>query len=239
MQNKIKSSFAHIHAEESLKRKTRNYVHEKLASRKKYGVWRYSVIVAVCLFVVICAGGFISFMLPTAAISMDINPSLEFKVNMYDLVIDVVGYNDESNILVENLKIKYMNYADAIIAVMEDDMTASYIQDAEFPEITVVSGSDKINDKIAGCISEKTKIPAQNIYCLADNGVIDQAHSKGISFGKYRAFLELKKLVPDITVEDVKNLSMREIRDMVESFSDGGNSSESQHGEGNGHAYGR
>lgn len=239
MQNKIKSSFAHIHAEESLKRKTRNYVHEKLASRKKYGVWRYSVIVAVCLFVVICAGGFISFMLPTAAISMDINPSLEFKVNMYDLVIDVVGYNDESNILVENLKIKYMNYADAIIAVMEDDMTASYIQDAEFPEITVVSGSDEINDKIAGCISEKTKIPAQNIYCLADNGVIDQAHSEGISFGKYRAFLELKKLVPDITVEDVKNLSMREIRDMVESFSDGGNSSESQHGEGNGHAYGR
>lgn len=239
MQNKIKSSFAHIHAEEHLKRKTGNYVHEKLASRKKYGVWRYSVIVAVCLFVVICAGGFISFMLPTAAISMDINPSLEFKVNMYDLVIDVVGYNDESNILVENLKIKYMNYADAIIAVMEDDMTASYIQDAEFPEITVVSGSDEINDKIAGCISEKTKIPAQNIYCLADNGVIDQAHSEGISFGKYRAFLELKKLVPDITVEDVKNLSMREIRDMVESFSDGGNSSESQHGEGNGHAYGR
>ena len=239
MQNKIKSSFAHIHAEESLKRKTRNYVHEKLASRKKYGVWRYSVIVAVCLFVVICAGGVMSFMLPTAAISMDINPSLEFKVNMYDLVIDVVGYNDESNILVENLKIKYMNYADAIIAVMEDDMTASYIQDAEFPEITVVSGSDEINDKIAGCISEKTKIPAQNIYCLADNGVIDQAHSEGISFGKYRAFLELKKLVPDITVEDVKNLSMREIRDMVESFSDGGNSSESQHGEGNGHAYGR
>ncbi len=239
MQNKIKSSFAHIHAEESLKRKTRNYVHEKLASRKKYGVWRYSVIVAVCLFVVICAGGVMSFMLPTAAISMDINPSLEFKVNMYDLVIDVVGYNDESNILVENLKIKYMNYADAIIAVMEDDMTASYIQDAEFPEITVVSGSDEINDKIAGCISEKTKIPAQNIYCLADNGVIDQGHSEGISFGKYRAFLELKKLVPDITVEDVKNLSMREIRDMVESFSDGGNSSESQHGEGNGHAYGR
>ena len=100
MQNKINSSFAHIHAEESLKRKTRNYVREKLASRKKYGVWRYSVIVAVCLFVVICAGEFISFMLPTAAISMDINPSLEFKVNMYDLVIDVVGYNDESNILV-------------------------------------------------------------------------------------------------------------------------------------------
>lgn len=239
MQNKIKSSFAHIHAEESLKRKTRNYVHEKLACQKKYRALRYSVIAAVCLFVIICAGGVMSFMLPTAAISMDINPSLEFKVNMYDLVIDVVGYNDESNILVENLKIKYMNYADAIIAVMEDDMTASYIQDAEFPEITVVSGSDEINDKIAGCISEKTKIPAQNIYCLADNGVVDQAHSEGISFGKYRAFLELKKLVPDITVEDVKNLSMREIRDMVESFSDGGNSSESQHGEGNGHAYGR
>lgn len=32
---------------------------------------------------------------------------------------------------------------------------------------------------------------------------------------KYRAFLELQKVNPDITVEDVKGLTMRQIRDLT------------------------
>lgn len=45
------------------------------------------------------------------------------------------------------------------------------------------------------------------------------AHEAGMSFGKYKAFLELQALNPDITAEDIKDLTMRQIRDMIAELS--------------------
>ena len=47
------------------------------------------------------------------------------------------------------------------------------------------------------------------------------AHEAGLSFGKYRAYLELKELDPDITPDDIRDLSMREIQDLIDSLSGG------------------
>ena len=44
---------------------------------------------------------------------------------------------------------------------------------------------------------------------------VKEAHSVGLSFGKYRAFLELQKVNPDITIDDVKGLTMRQVRDLI------------------------
>lgn len=51
------------------------------------------------------------------------------------------------------------------------------------------------------------------------NGSAHGAHEAGLSFGKYRAYLELKELDPEITPDDIRDLSMREIQDMIDSLS--------------------
>ena len=45
--------------------------------------------------------------------------------------------------------------------------------------------------------------------------MLDQAHELGMSCGKYRAFLQLQELDPTITPEQVQNMTMREIRDLL------------------------
>ena len=39
-----------------------------------------------------------------------------------------------------------------------------------------------------------------------------------LSLGKYRAYLELKALDPAVTPDDIRDLSMREIRDLIDAY---------------------
>lgn len=103
--------------------------------------------------------------------------------------------------------------------------------------------SEKNKKKIQSCISDKTKVASNNIYCYGNKDDIEAAHSSGLSIGKYRAYLGLKEKKPDIKPEDVSRLTMREIRDMAKNKSsdnaDDCSGVEQQHGNGNGHGNGQ
>lgn len=49
---------------------------------------------------------------------------------------------------------------------------------------------------------------------------VQAAHEAGLSYGKYRAFLEAQAQNPDLTVEDVQGMTMREIHDLMHEQSD-------------------
>lgn len=53
-----------------------------------------------------------------------------------------------------------------------------------------------------------------NSYCYyAHSEEVKEAHSFGLSYGKYRAYLELKEIAPEILPEDVQEMTMKEIRE--------------------------
>ena len=57
----------------------------------------------------------------------------------------------------------------------------------------------------------------KNAYCYACSPEeVDEAHAAGLSHGKYRAYLELQALAPDITIEEVQGMTMREIQELVQ-----------------------
>lgn len=45
------------------------------------------------------------------------------------------------------------------------------------------------------------------------------AHSLWLSYRKYKVFLELQTLDPNIAIEDIMELTMRQIRDMINALS--------------------
>lgn len=236
MNNKIKSAFDQIHAEYSLKAKTKTYVYEKSHCHGRQNtvkVMRFSMAV-VCFFAVMFGvGGYFSYTTSVAAISIDINPSVELKINMYDKVIDVRGYNEDGIKLSNDLDIKYMDYSEAINAVLANEMVVACLSDDNVLEITVAADSEKVSEKMQRCISSSTGVPSENIFCCGNQEDVAKAHSAGLSFGKYRAFLELQKINPDITVEDIKGCTMHEIRDMISGEET--DSTEHRHGYGKGY----
>lgn len=241
MDNKVKTAFEQIHADHSLKEKTKAAVYrytDGFGKAHRTGARRFVTATACMLALMLVIGGYFSYTTPVAAVSIDVNPSVELQINIYDRVINVKGYNDDGVTLANELSVENMNYTDAINSILTNEKIASSIIASDgLLEVTITSRSQKRANRLQSCISDQTSIGSENIYCSDNHDDVERAHSAGISFGKYRAYLELHEINPDITIEDIRNLTMREIRDMIEgqlSDAPGAGVQEGGHGNGNG-----
>lgn len=238
MNNALKELFGPIRAEEDLKDRTRVFLAERTQNYAETPVkrHRYPAYAAACACLLLALlGGRWLYFTPTAAISIDINPSLELSVNRFDRVITVTGFNEDGQVLSSTLDVKYKNYAQAVEQILHHDSVAALLSNGEVMSITV-----------AGPDGQSAKLLSGVEMCTAGQGNIDcysarpeeaaAAHEAGLSCGKHRAFLELQLLDPDITPEDVQGMTMREIRDRIDRLtSDGGSDAPQPGGQGNGH----
>lgn len=222
MNNTFKELFSSIQAGEELKDNTKAFLAEKTHNYNKAAlVWhRYYVYVAACLCLLfVLFGGQWLYFNPTAEISIDINPSIELSINRFDQVISVNEFNEDGLDLSNAVDLKYKNYEEAIELILRHDSITALQSSDEIMIITVV-GSDeqqaaKILSSVATCTASRN-----NTYCyFARSEDVAAAHDVGLSCGKYRAFLELQLLDPDVTPEVVQGMTMREIRELIESIS--------------------
>lgn len=243
MNNRIKASFDIIHAEEALKDNTIAFLSRQthVRAKRKGGFLPYAAITAACLvFLLLSYGGFRVYFTPTAIISIDINPSLELGINRFSKVVSVAEYNDDGTTLARSVHVKYMNYTDAIDQILETSQMTELMSQDEVLVITV-SGSDetqchRLLTQVESCTSRH-----KNAYCYAaDSADTATAHELGLSCGKYHALLKLQAMNPDITPEDIQNMTMKEIHELIHSDSDSENGSAGKnghHGSGHGHGH--
>lgn len=248
--SKLKEFFGQIRAEEALKNSTKDFVKKKTRGYTGTGAirHRYGLLAAACLcFLFVVFGGHWLYFTPTTKISIDINPSLELDINRFGRVVSANGYNDDGRGLLDALDIKFLRYSDAIERILACEEIEILLAGDEVMTITVTgedgAQSEEIFLGVKACTAKR-----KDTYCyFASSKEVGGAHEAGLSYGKYRAFLELKELDPDITVEDVQGMTMREIRDLADALSIGGKGKlppdhdrgHGQHGYGGGRGNGR
>lgn len=217
MKDKIKEAFNQVQAENALKNRTKTFVAQKMQEHTKPAKRQFYMYAAAsaCMLLLLIGGCWLYFT-PTSEISIDINPSIELSVNRFDRIISVNGMNADGHALSITLDIKFKNYTDAVSQVLESEKIADLLAGNEILTITV-TGSDKTQStKILSEIEQCTE-KQKNTYCYsASCEDIAAAHEAGLSFGKYRAFLELQALDPNILPEAIQGMTMREIRDLTE-----------------------
>lgn len=241
MNRALKELFGPIRAEEDLKDRTRAFLGERTRGYTK-AKRRYPAYAAACACLLLALlGGRWLYFTPTAAISIDINPSLELSVNRFDRVIAVTGFNEDGQALSGALDVKYKNCVQAVEQILRHDSVVSLLSGGEVMAITVVGPDRRQSAQLLTGIEARTAGQG-NIDCyLARPEEAAAAHEAGLSCGKYRAFLELRRLDPAITPEDVQGMTMREIRDRIDLLSPGGDPPQpggqgsGHHGNGNGH----
>lgn len=221
MSNRIRDAFDDVHAEKELKEHTKEYLRRKVYQRRRRcGRLRSrAAAAAVCLFLVVLAGGSWLYLVPTAYISIDINPSLELGVNRFDRIVSVEGFNDDGVRLAEQLDIKYMDYNDALEQILSDQSVEDYLAGNDLLSVTVVCNNEAKNSEILEHVESCTASHSSVSCHSGSTEEMHDAHEAGLSFGKYRVYLELKELDPDITPDDIRDLSMREIQDRIDSLS--------------------
>ena len=204
--NSIHSAIDSIHAEEALKLKTKNAVYARASGRRSVFMRTAAAAAAACIAAIVCFTGGYMYFTPVYAVSIDNGYSTELGVNRFDRVVSVSSSGEGST----DSDVMHMNYADALSAVLES------------------SGGTDVSVTVAGDSEEKTSemitaVESCNhngeLHCYgADSQTAAEAQENGMPLGKYRAYLELKQYEPDITPEDVENITAREIRDKVSEY---------------------
>ncbi len=225
MNDRIKGAFDQVQAGDNLKGMIREFLVDKTGGYTKQRIFcpqrmipYQSIVSAALCLLLLTFGGHWFYFTPTAKISIDVNPSLELGINRFDRVVAVVAYNEDGRELADCLDIRFMGYQEAVSRILENEKVTALLSQDEVMTITVL---DSKGDQSVRILSDMESCVAghQNAYCYsADSKEVAPAHGHGMSCGKYRAFLELQKLCPDITPEEIQNMTMREIRDLTDSW---------------------
>lgn len=223
MDNQIKEAFDSIQAPERLKRTT------KAALRKKtfdYGrnvlrlrQHRQRLAGMLASLVLVLTGSGLWFW-PSASISVDINPSVELKVNALDRVIALEGRNSDGAAVVKDLDVVGMAYDDAMQRLLLSEGLEPYLADGSQITITVAGGG---TDAHAEQMLSRVLCRAYNIankenvlYCQVDWETVKAAREVNLCIPRYLAWQNLLKTNPAITPEDVREIPKDRIRALAQ-----------------------
>lgn len=203
-----------VQAEESFKQNTRAFLARKRKVRPVRVVRR--VCAAACLAVAVAlAGGYGVYAAPVSVIGIDAGVSLELGVNRFERVVSAkeLGAEDTS---VDLSGLYAMHYTDALETILcGEEMTSYLAQEGEL-SIVVIDGDEQMLEQVRACTGQ------QNAHCYAGSEQeMEQAHSAGLSYGKYRLLLAIQQLDPSVTAQDVQGMSMCRLRELLAQLQQG------------------
>ncbi len=240
MRDALKRSFDRIQAQEALTASTAQY----LKTYRERGRSRPSgvrpALAAACAMLLLCAGlvGFQLFLVPVSYVSIDVNPSVELSLNRLDRVVAATAYNEEAEALLAGLSLSGRPYTQAIDALLESEAAEGYLEGPSGLTFTVASGSEEKDAALLRGIENWDGYGAYGAQSWStDMDCLAQAHSHGLSFGKYAAFLVLSQYDNTLTAEDCHDMSMGEIHARIHVHESGRHHSEdgSSPGQSGGH----
>ncbi len=217
----IKTAFEEVHTEQKLKASVQSQLHDRLygntaphcitrAAAHSFFLKRAALF---CICILIGTFGYRSYTTTAAVISLDINPSLELKINRYNRVIGVSGYNSAGSEIAGSLDLLHQNYVRAVELLLDSEAIRRYLTVDNTLEIAVASKDTLAADKICANLSGQSGISAENIHTCSWKDASD-AHNSGMSCGRYRVLTQLQEENPDLSIDDIKDLPMAELHSM-------------------------
>lgn len=206
-------------------------VGQTVTVRKKVSSWRskmtaYASLAAVLLLFII--GGYKA---PYGLVSLDVNPSIEYTINIFDRVIGVSAVNDDGKTILTQLSQKELlnaNIGDAIDKTIAQLQNNGYLNEDDDNYVMLASNSasqahaEKLAVTLQNRVSTHANLSAESI--TVSKGDIEQAHSMGTSAGKLLLIERLKDSSEDPDSFDETEWLDEPVRDIVHATKSNGNS---------------
>lgn len=198
---------------------------------------RGAIAAAACLAACLVGmGGWQAWATPIATISIDINPSVELEVNRLGRVTRTTGYNAEGEAIAESTRVEGLPFEQAVDLILTCPQIESALESGEEPSITIVCDDASRGESMRNAIEGETA-RACGARCVAiGQSEVEEAHGLGLSYGKYLVYLQALQNDPDLDVEQAKNMTMRQLREVADLPSGAGQESDGGRGAGSGNA---
>ncbi len=157
-----------------------------------------TAVAAGLLFLVL--GGFKGYQTPVGVVSLDVNPSIEYSINVFDRVLSVRGVNEDGEVLLDQMDATLLKNRPVAEAV--EQTIASLRESGYFPqdaENDVVLAASSYSTQHAEQLAEQLKgrVARQNDLTILAFSVthqeVEQAHALGSSAGKVRIVQQLEQ----------------------------------------------
>lgn len=218
MDEQLKNAFDAIQTPDRLKRQTKAVLRKKTFDYGRNILRRRNFqrrIAGALLSVVLVMTGCGIWFLPTTRIALDINPSIEIRVNTLDRVIRVEGTNVDGAALAKELDVSGMLYDDAMQRILLSNQLERFLEDGHMISITVAGSNNKHITEMADRVLCRAYTIAgkENIfYCQVDMDTIRAARAENLCIPRYLAWQRMRSIDPTITTDDIRAMSTEEIR---------------------------
>lgn len=224
MDNQIRDAFDAIQAPDRLKRQTKAALRSKTFDYGRNVLLRQQrrrrlASLALSLVLVLTGSGL--WFLPTTSIAVDINPSVELKVNVLDRVISLEGRNSDGVAVVQTMAdVTGKTYDEAMQRLLLSHGLQPYLEKGNRITITVAGGgSRKHAEQMLSKVLCRTYAIAEEedvLYCQVDWETVRAAQAVNLCIPRYLAWQHLLETDPTITVEDVREIPREEIHALAQ-----------------------
>lgn len=219
MDEQLKNAFDAIQTPERLKRTAKAALRKKTFDygRNVYRIRQHRRRLATGLLsLVLVFSGFGLWFLPTTNIAVDINPSINIRVNALERVISVEGTNADGVELAKQLDVAGMPYDDAMQRILLSEGMERFLKNNRMISITMAGGSnsDHLTDMANKVLCRAYGIAGkENIfYCEVDWETVKAARAENLCIPRYLAWKRLLEIDPTITTDEVRELSIEQVR---------------------------
>lgn len=218
MDNPIKQAFDAIQTPDRLKRSTKAVLRKKTfdygRNLLRLRAHRRRMAAGLLSLALLLTGAGVWFY-PASSIGVDINPSIELKVNALDRVIALEGRNADGISLAGGLDVAGMPYDDAMQRILLSQELQPYLEEDSTITITVMDGRDTHGEEMLSkvlCRAFHIAGEENVLYCQVDWETVRSARAVNLCIPRYLAWQNLLKNDPDVTPEDVRQIPKEEIR---------------------------
>ncbi|PNV63929.1 hypothetical protein C0033_00950 [Clostridium sp. chh4-2] len=203
--------------------------HDEITRQEKVTVYRHMKSLALacaCFLILIGTGWFTQFKMVYSIVNVDVNPSLEVRVNRRDKVLAVKANNQEAKELLEGRNYKGWDIAEMVESLVDDLAVQGYLTDEK--NVILLSVNSK-SQKAYHAL--QTELPAAVSGALADYGIIPklfmqklnedaetekQADQYHISQGRQQFINLLLKQDSSLKEEDLASMRVEALIDLAE-----------------------
>ena len=233
--NRIRKALHSIQAEEQLKRDTmaslRDQVYIKQALSQQ-GSMQQSIprqrrasnrrlVAAFASILLVLVASLTSFKLvftETAYIDIEVNPSIELRINRFNQVIGVYAYNEDGQIVLDSVDVLFKPYDDAFAIIVEKVIELGYVQDQSLFSVTIqtddsdeTSMLDTLGSRLRSVLQVHEQSVEQEVFTV-DANTRTCAQQQNLTPAKYLAIIELQEVDGSATFDNCRDQSVNQIR---------------------------
>ena len=203
---------------------------------KKTANRKWATLVAACLAVMLLCGGGVFYQRAHAVasvVSLDVNPSIELKVDNDEDVISATGLNADGKKVLEGMDLEDTDLDVAVNAIIGSMLKHGYLSEMQNSILLSVSGvegydANALETKLASEVNALLKggaVLSQNVTD-ADASLVKKADEYGITVGKASLINEIVKNSKTHSFEQLAGLTINELNLISENIKLGGIKSE-------------